>query len=367
MAGKGRLITARVLVVLGGLIAVVAAFGGYVRYQAFDDSTFKGTAEDLIADPVVRDQIAASMVEALWNNVDMEAVVAERLPEGQKNYAGPIAAVLRNVADTQAGRLLARPRAQALWVASLSESQKQLERLLDNKTTALSEEGGFLVLDLRPLVIQLGDRVAIAGRINTLLPQDKAVIRIMKVDQLQAAQDATHTFKVVAMWIVLVPLILWAIAIWLARGRRRKELRAVAVSLATAGLIVLVIRAIAGRYVVDSLVQTESVKPAAEHAWAILTALLADGGRTMLGVGIAGLIGVWLAGPSARATDLRRRLGPYLANPWYAFGSGALLLLLVVWWGPTAQTRRLFWVVLLAVLLGSGIELLRRQTKRELT
>ncbi len=366
MSRRARLITARVLVVLGGLLAVVAAFAGYVRYQAFDDSTFENTSQELIADPVIREQVAATMVETLFTNVDVSTLLADRLPKGQQGFAAPLAVALRAAADREAPDLLARPRPQELWVRSLSTAQHQLERVLDNKTTRLSQQGGYIVIDLRPLLIQLGDRVAIAGRLAQELPGDKAVIRIMKADQLQAAQDATHAFKVVAMWIWILPLLFWAIAIWLARGRRRIEVRAVALSIAIAGLIVLVTRAIAGRYVVDSLVGTESVKPAAENAWAILTALLADGGRTLLGVGIAGLIGVWLVGPSARATAARRWLGPYIANPWYAYGGGALLLLLVVWWGPTAQTRRLLWVTLLAILLAAGIELLRRQTAREL-
>jgi hypothetical protein len=337
---------------------------GYVRYQVFDDATFRSTAEELVADPVIRDQVASDLVEALFTRVDVAARLEQRLPADQKGLAEPIAGAFRSVADSQAPKLLARPRAQEAWVNSVSIAQQQLERVLDGETTALDTQGGYLVLNLEPLVVQLGDRVAILGRLNAHLGQDRAVIRIMEVDSLQTAQNATSAFKFVAAWLWIVPLLLWAAAIWLARGRRREEVRAVAISIIAAGVLILLIRALGGRYIVDALVQAGSEDPA-KHAWAIITALLADGGRTLVGLGLAALAGTWLVGPTRQAVAVRRRVAPYLIRPEYAFGGGAALLLLLVWWGPTEQTRRLGWIILLAVLLFSGIELLRRVTARE--
>ena len=51
----------------------------------------------------------------------------------------------------------------------------------------------------------------------------------------------------------LVPFVLWGIAIWLARGRRRTEPRAVSWALIAAGVLVLVGREVGGRYVVGAL------------------------------------------------------------------------------------------------------------------
>jgi hypothetical protein len=107
------------------------------------------------------------------------------------------------------------------------------------------------------------------------------------------------------------------------------------------------------------------VKPAAQNAWDIVTALLADGALMLLGIGLVTLVGVWVAGPTKSGTALRRRIAPYIVRPEIAFGGAALLLLLLVWWGPTAQTRRLGYVVILAVLLALGVEALRRAIARE--
>jgi hypothetical protein len=156
-----------------------------------------------------------------------------------------------------------------------------------------------------------------------------------------------------------------ALAVWLARGRRREILRSLALAFVVVGLVVLVVRGLAGTYVVDSLVATESVRPAAESAWDILTALLADGAWSVIGMGVVALLGVWLVGPSASAVGSRRALAPYLARPELAYGAAAVLLLLVIWWGPTEQTRRWEFVLLAAILLAAGLEVVRRQVARE--
>ena len=107
------------------------------------------------------------------------------------------------------------------------------------------------------------------------------------------------------------------------------------------------------------------MRPAASDAWEILTALLRDGARTLVGVGLVLLIGVWLVGPGARATAVRRRLSPWLERPEIAYGTAALVLVLLVWWGPTAQTHRWQFVLLFAVMLGLGVAALARAAKAD--
>ena len=137
-------------------------------------------------------------------------------------------------------------------------------------------------------------------------------------------------------------------------------------ALVISGLLVLVARSVGGNYVVDSLVTTETERPAAESAWDILTRLLADSAWLTIALGAIALLGVWLTGESRPATATRRRLAPYLARPEYAFGGAALLLLLLVWWAPVDQFRRGLSVLVAAILLGIGVEALRRFTAKEL-
>jgi hypothetical protein len=362
---RTRIVFAHVLVVLGAIFATVAIASGYVRYQAFDENTFGDTGSDLIADPVIRDEVATTLVEQLFANVDVKAELQAQLPEKQDYLAGPLAAGAQQVADRAAQELLARPRIQTLWRNSLVLAQRQLERVLDDDVGAVQTEGGYVILDLRPLVVQLGDQIAIIGNLAGRLPESAGQVKLLKADQLEQAQDLTQLFKSIAAWIWIVPLALWAVALWLARGRRRTELRAVAWGIVVAGVLVLVGRSVGGGYVVGALSDTAASEEASQNAWDIVTELLKDGAWSAILLGVVTLVGVWLAGPSRSGSAVRGRLAPLLARWEYAYGIAAALVLLLVWWGPTAQTRRPLFLLVGIVLLAVGVEALRRITRRD--
>jgi hypothetical protein len=361
----GRTLLVRILVLVGALLAIVSLLAGYIRFQGLDTPTVEDTAGELIADPEVRDEVATTLVEQLYANVDVEEALRERLPADQQGLAGPISAALRVGIDRIAHRLLERPRAQELWVNAIGAAHRNLVRVLEDELGPLRTEGGDIVLDLRPLLLRLGEQLAILGQIDERLEADAGQITIMEADQLETAQDATRLMKVLGMWLWLVPIGLWAVALWLAGERRRATLRMIGWSTIVAGLLVLVVRRFAGSVVVDELASTESIKAAAGSAWDIITAQLRDGGLTLAGIGIALLVAVWIAGPSERATQSRRFLAPYLERAEIAFGAAGALLLLLVWWGPTVQTQRWQLVLVTAIVLALGVEVLRRQTARE--
>ena len=173
--------------------------------------------------------------------MDVSAALEERLPPDQQGLAGPISAVARELADRAAVRVLERPRAQDLWVRSLSTTHEQLLRVLDDDLTTISTEDGVVVLNLRPLVVQLGDRVAIFGRVAQRLPADAGRIEIMQADQLAdgAGRDPLAEDPR-ALPLDPARSLLAALAIWLAGGRRRSIVRELAIGAIVAGSLVLV-------------------------------------------------------------------------------------------------------------------------------
>ena len=356
---------ARVLVVLGALLAVLSLLAGYVRFQGLDTETVEGTAGDLVADDEIRDQVAVLLVDELYANVDVAAQLEQRLPPEQQGLAAPVAAGFRELSERAAVRMLERPRVQELWVSTVTRAHRQLIDVLEDDTGSLSTEGGAVVLDLQPLMIQLGDRVAVVGDVAERFGPDAGRVEIMQADDLETAQDLTQLLKILGTWLWLLPIALWAVALWLARGRRRSILRTIAIGSILAGLLVLVLRRLGGSFVVDELVTSTAVEPAAMDAWDILTSQLRDGGLTLLGLGVIVLVAVWLVGPSRSGVSARRGLAPYLARPEIAFGVAGGLFLLLLWWSPTVQTTRWQLMVAAALVLGLGVELLRRQTARE--
>jgi hypothetical protein len=359
------MVVARLLVVLAAVFTVLAMISGYIRFQALDNETFEDTASELIADEDVRELVAATLVESLYANVDVAAALEERLPPEQDRLAAPLAAATRELTDRAAIRLLNRPRVQQAWVRSVSETHNQVLRALDDELALLRTEEGLLILNLQPILAQIAERVGIVERINERLPEDAGQIEIMEAGELETAQDITQLLKILGSFLWIVPFLLAAAALWVARGRRRDIVRALAVAAVVTGMLVLFVRSLAGDYVVESLVESPAFRPAVGDVWDILTQQLADGGWTLVGLGVVLFLGAWVAGPSRMGVATRARLAPWIARPEIAFGVVAAAFLLLIWWGPTVQLRRWYLMLALAVALALGVEAIRRITAAE--
>ena len=224
----------------------------YVENTALDPDGFETISRNMIENDEIRTQVAAKSVDTLFENVDVEAAIAEQLPPAQQGLAPVLAGLARSGADRAADAALERPRVQTVWVEVTTRAQRQLVRLLDDKNEFIQTEGGAVVLDLRPIVIQIGDQV---GGDRKGRREDARVlgkIAIIDESQLATAQSITKILRAVADWMWLVALAVAALAIWLARGRRRLELRALAIGVLVVGLLMLAVRRFAGDYLVDT-------------------------------------------------------------------------------------------------------------------
>jgi hypothetical protein len=364
-SSRTRLIGARALTVVAILLALVGMLAYYVAHTALDESGFETISRNMIESDAIRTQVAITAVDTLYGNVDVEAAIADRLPPAQKGLAPVLAGLSRSGADRAADTALERPRVQQVWVDVTSQTQRQLVRLLDDKTKFQSE-GGKVVIDLRPIVIQIGDQVAVIGRVAEKLPDSAGKITVVDESQLEMAQTVTRILRTVANWMWLIALAIAALAIWLARGRRRIELRALAIGVLLVGLLMLVVRRAAGGYLVDQLAKDDSVKPAVHDAWGILTQALADRAWVWITLGLVTLAGVWFVGGSSLAGRARRAARPVLENrlATYAITAGSVLVL-----GLIAPLFARDWpstLVMLALVV-VGVEVVRHIVRGEVT
>ena len=361
-ASRGRLAGARALLVLGVLLLFVSILSLYVKREALDQGQFKQTAQELIASPAIQSQVAATLVDTLYSNVDVAAALKSALPTNLKGLAGPIAGFSRQLIDRGAPELLARPRAQQAFVAAASLSQQELVKVLHGQTKLLQTSNGNVVLDLTPLVQQLGNRFTFLSKLTDQIPTGSAQVTILKSSDLKLAQDVTHWLEQVADYLWIVALACFVGAIWLAQGRRRQQVRALGIGLIVVGVLVIGARWLTGKYLVDHLVQSDSVRPAVSDAWQILTRPLAASGLVALVVGVLTALGAWLVGPGNRATSARVSLAPFLRRAGIAWGAWVVAMAVIIWILPIQVFRT---TVILIVAGAIGFELLRRQAATE--
>ncbi len=361
-SGRGRVWGVRGLVVLGSILLILGALGVFVQRVVFDTPTWTDTSSEVLQNPKVQVALSTYLVDQLYTNVDITGQLRDALPPRAKPLAAPAAAGLRNVLQESAQRALASPQLQTVWRTANRVANGQLIRLLNDGSGALTTTNGAVVLDLRPLVARIAGQSAITDRVGALPPNAGRVV-ILRSDQLKAAQTGAHVLKVITVILLPIIVLIFALAVWLADDRR-KALRACAIGVTVAGLVLVFVRRVLGDWFIERLVKNESVRPAAHDVWWIVTGQLGLAIASILFVGIVGVIGSWVAGHGRRATTLRHWLAPMLRDDrsWLAFAAVVLLLLV---WAPTPAARNWITVLILLVLGIVGFEALRRLTAAE--
>ncbi len=314
----------------------------------------------------MRSALSVYIVNQLYDHVDVAGEFEQKLPPDFKGLAGPLAAGLRTPAEGEVDRLLGRPRVAALWENANRVAHEQLIAIVEDKNApGVSTANGAVTLDLRTILINLAQELGLPGTVVSKIPEGAGQITVLESDQLSAAQTAVKSVKVLSIWLVVLVLLLWALALYLARGARRATLRDIGWSIVIVGLLLLVVRRVGGDYVLDA-VTTSETRRAGNAAWLIGTEILGQIGWSLVAYGTVVVLGALLAGPTRLATRIRAWLAPTLntrhAIVWVTVG---VAYLLVVLWGPTHALRTLLGVLLLGALIAFGVYALRRETLLE--
>lgn len=358
---RKRAIAVWALVILASILLLVSSLTIWVKRQALDTDAWTNASGQMLANDDIRQQLSLYMVDSLFNSSDATARIAQALPPDRSALAPLIAGALRNVSVQAADRMLETPQAQALWEEANRRGHENLLAVLNGEDVRrFQTENGEVVLDLGPLVQRLSSRLGVQAS------PDAGKITILKSGQLKTAQRSLKVIKVLSVFLLLLVLFLYGLAIYLARGHRRRILRATAVSFLLVGVLILVIQRVAGDAVVNSLVKTDAVRPAGNAAWGIGTELLVSLAVALIAYGVVGLFGAWLAGPTRWAVAARQRLAPaFRDQTWLVYGAVAIAFLLIIAWGPTRATREWWGILLLGGLLFFGVAMLHRQTVNE--
>lgn len=375
------------LFVLATIIGIGAVHAVWVNRQALNTDNWTATSSRLLANKEIQTAVAAYTVNQLFSSGVPQAQLKAALPTRLQPLAGPISSGLEQIAGQAAPRLLASPQVQTAWREANRAAQRTLVRIIDGGNSLASTNGGVVTLNLHAIVSQLAAALGVqqqvaaasaklkanagtvksgAAQVGITLPPSDGRLVIMRSSQLKTVQDVAAAIKGVALILPLLAFVLFALAVWLSRGRRRQAVRRTGWCFFGIGLFVLLDRRLAGNGVVNALVKNPSNRPAGHQAWAIATTLLYDIAVALLAYGLVFVVAAWLAGPTRPAAALRRVLAPTLRErPAAAYVGVYIALLLVILWGPTPATRQLPYIVGFIVLLALGVHALRRQTARE--
>ena len=378
-----------VLLVLATIFGIAATFAVWVNRQALNTHNWASTSSKILEDKQVQTALSAYLVHELFSNVNVSADLQKVLPKQLQPLAGPAAAGLQQLAGSLAPKVLASPQAQAAWVQANTAASKELLKVLNGGGPTVSTKSGVVTLNVHTLVSQLAATLGLSSQVAAVqsklqgstgasarataqnklgitLPPANGQLVIMRSNQLKTAQDIANAVKNLAIVLPAIAILLFALAVYLARRRRRRALRTTGWCFVGIGVGVLLLRRFGGDAIVNGLVKHPANKPAIHQVWNIGTSLLHNIAVAMIVYGIIVVVAAWLAGPTRPATAIRKFLAPSLRDsPALAYGVAGAVLLLVVLWGPTPAFRSIWWILVFAVLLALGVTMLRRETARE--
>jgi hypothetical protein len=344
------------LIVLATVLAVVSTLTTWTRSQALDTDQWVEVSSDLLAEPEVQEALAIYLTNELYAAVDVTSELQSVLPDNLSGLAGPLAGALRGPTTDGIEKIVASSAFQSVWQDANRTAHEAAVRILRDETNAesISTSGGDIVLNLNTAVRNLGEAVGIPAAALDRLPDDVGQIKILRSDELGAAQNAVKILDFTSWFLFVLVVVLYAAAVYLAVGRRRQALRSVGVSLIVGGLTLLFLRRAGIRVSVDHYVQDAGNKSLAELVGSVLTELLRQLAWTGIVYGLLIIGFSVLIGPHRWAVDFRRWVAGKADSTAALLGISLGAVLLLLWWSPgNAFDRWVSAVVLVALVIGA--------------
>ena len=363
---RRRLIGVDVLIGVTTVLLIVGIFATWANRLLFSPDNWSKTSTQLLQDDNVRSATANYVVNQLYSNVDVAGLIKQNLPTQLQGLAGPAAGALRNAAVSGTELALSQPRFQALWAQANRAADQTFIDVVNGRKGVVGFNNGVVTLDLASLVDNIASRLGLPSGIASKLPPSVANLTIFKSDQLKYVQNGGKAIKGLALWLTIIVPLLYILALFLAKGHRRRTLMTIGFAGILAGVLVILGRSILQGQVANSLTSDASLQVTVRHVYNISTQILKDVAGAVILVAIVLVAAAWFAGPARPAVAMRRAIAPFLreqAVATYVIVLGIMVLVFV--WNPIEATGKPLGILVFTALALLGTELLIRQTGRE--
>jgi len=183
------------------------------------------------------------LVDQLYANVNVEGELKAKLPTQLQPLAGPIAGAVRSLATEASKRALANARVQEAWKKANYAADQEFVTIVNGGKGAVKITGGEVTLNLATIVANITNRLGLPN-VSSKLPPSVAKLKVLKSKQIDGVQKIGKALKGLALLFTIMVPLLFALAVGLAGGFRRRTLMRVGIAIASAGVVVFLIRTI---------------------------------------------------------------------------------------------------------------------------
>jgi hypothetical protein len=313
---RWRTASATLLFLLGTLLLPIGVVGLWAERTVNDTDRYVQTVGPLIVDKNVQNLLADRITNALLDQVDVEALVAEVLPPRAEPLSGAIENGLRSFLRSEVMDLLNSPATEQAWNRINATLQDRLVSALRGEPSgAVSVEGdtvlldtGFLIQEVKRLLVERG--FTFVEKVPIPAAADRSIV-LLQSEQVTTISRVYKLADIATTWLIWVALGLLAAAILAGIDRRRWSI-AVGASLAATTAIMFVALGILRQ----SLLRTRGVSDDSVEAsvFDIVTRFFDGMLRAGFALGLVLIIVGLLAGPSGIARGIRGATTAALAN-----------------------------------------------------
>ena len=229
----------RVILVLATVLAILSICAIWANRQLMNPTNWSKTSTALLRKQTIRSALSGYLIDQLYANVDVPAQLKSGLPPQLAPLAGPLSGALHNLAEQGAERALELPRVQDGWRKANYAADQALVTIVKGGGSRVQINGGTVSLNLHQIVADLAQRLGLPASIADKLPPSVANLKVVTSSQLGLVRNLAKTLHALALWLTILTFVLYALAMFLARGYRRSTLIWVGSSLVFAGVFVL--------------------------------------------------------------------------------------------------------------------------------
>jgi len=361
-----RRIVVDAIIGIATVLLVVGAFAVWANRLLFSPDNWANTSTQLLANPTIRQTTANYIVDQLYANVNVPELLQSGLPSQLDALAGPAAGALHNAAVQVVDSALQRPRVQALWAEANRAADQVFISVVNGGRGPVHVAEGGVTLDLGSIVDDMATQLGLPSDLSSRLPANIANLTVFQSDRLAFVQNVGQAIQGLALWLTILVPLLYALAIGLARGRRRRALMTVGFAGVVGGILVILGREILQTQLVNALTNDASLRPMVAAVLAINTAILGQIAGAIIAGGAVLVAAAWVGGPARVAVGLRRTIAPFLRQHEIAcYAITVAVMALIFIWNPIHATGTPAGIIVFSVLALFGTYVLLRETERE--
>jgi hypothetical protein len=382
----GRSIAAVVCLVLAALLTTPAVVGFWGQRTLNDGQRYLDTVGPLVDSPQVQDAVATKVINAIEQQVDVEAILNEVFagvitdrPRLQR-LVGPLSGAINGLIEREVRSFVASETFADIWIRVNTRAQQTLVRALKGEDTgAVSVQGDQVVLDVSEVIDQVKQRLVARGLTivqNLPIPDVDKQIVLLDAQQLRQARTIYAFANPLARWLIVVVVALYLAAFLLARRRPRMTVT-IGVALAANALLVAFALSVGRQLFIDKLAGS-GFGPASAVFYDTLLAYLERGWKVLFWLGLILVVAGWFAGSNAAGTAVRSTISGGLQTVGAALADGpvggagrwvaanarwlrvvvGVLGVIVLLWGNDVSLSRLLWSLVLVVVLLAVVQVL---------